>query len=372
MRRRVNPVWLVPTTAALAVGVGFLIVVAGCVCRTPPVVRYGLVGVAVAAWLIELAGVPWPRLAFVVATVTPTAYLIYIGNVDLAPLFLCMTVAWVAYTAPRAPSIQMLALAFAGLVPAIVERGGNPVPWLPWLLGIGFSWVALHALATQQQLLVELGIAQASLAGQAAAEERRRIARELHDVIAHSLAVTMLHLTGARHVLARDPQRAADALVEAERLGRQSLADIRRTVGLLQTDRSNGTSAPLPTAADIPTLVADYGKAGLDARLELVGDPARLSSAAGLGMYRIVQEALANVAKHAPGASAQVTLEIGATTVSLRVWDTGRREGLPIIASAGGSGLGLTGMRERASLLGGTLEARSTGDGWQVECTIPV
>ncbi len=85
-----------------------------------------------------------------------------------------------------------------------------------------------------------------------------------------------------RHILARDPQRAADALAEAERLGRQSLADIRRTVGLLQADRANGTSAPLPSAADIPTLVADYARAGLDVRLEVEGNPARLSSAAGL------------------------------------------------------------------------------------------
>jgi signal transduction histidine kinase len=98
-------------------------------------------------------------------------------------------------------------------------------------------WLLATALATLQRLIVELRAAQADLATQAAAEERRRIAREVHDVIAHTLAVTMLHLTGARHILRRDPERASEALAEAERLGRQSLADIRRTVGLLQTER---------------------------------------------------------------------------------------------------------------------------------------
>jgi signal transduction histidine kinase len=371
-RRQIHPTWFAPMVVALAIGIGALILSVGCTCRTPAVIRYALVGIVVAAWLVEFSGVSMPPLAFAIATVAPTSYLIFIGIVDLAPLFLCLTVAWIGYTAPREAATETLGLAIASLIPAVIVRGWNPVPWLPWVLGIGFSSIAAQALATQQRLLVELSIAQASLAGQAAAEERRRIARELHDVIAHSLAVTMLHLTGARHVLSRDPQRAADALVEAERLGRQSLADIRRTVGLLQSDRMNGTSAPLPTASDIPTLVSDYRSAGLDVQLALAGDPTRLSSAAGLGLYRIVQEALANVVKHAPGASAGVNLEIGEAAVTLCVTNTARREGLPTVTSAGGSGLGITGMRERASLLGGSLETGPEGAGWQVRCTIPL
>src|SRR5437899_12847672 len=93
--RAVDPAWFVPGAAALAVGVGALILFAGCPCRIPPTARLALVGIMIVAWLIDLAGIPWPRLAFVVLTTIPTSLYILSGNVELAPLLLCMTVAWV-------------------------------------------------------------------------------------------------------------------------------------------------------------------------------------------------------------------------------------------------------------------------------------
>src|SRR5438445_750161 len=116
-----------------------------------------------------------------------------------------------------------------------------------------------------------------------------------------SLAVTMLHLTGARHILRRDPLRAERALAEAERLGRQSLADVRRTVGLLQDPDASGAPtrpvlAPLPTAADMRSLVDEYASAGMDVELTVEGDANDLAAGPSLAVYRIAQEALANVA----------------------------------------------------------------------------
>jgi signal transduction histidine kinase len=217
--------------------------------------------------------------------------------------------------------------------------------------------------------------AQTDLARQAASDERRRIAREIHDVVAHSLTVTMLHLTAARYILSRDPEGAAAALADAERLGRQSLADVRRTVGLLAGEGAvnSATLAPLPGADDIPTLVADYARAGLDAHYTRSGEAFELP-AAGLALYRIAQEALANVAKHAPGAHVSVRLRTEAD-VLLQVSDDGVRDAVDQDSRStdAGSGLGLLGMRERALLLRGTLTAgpADNGCGWSVECRLP-
>ena len=145
---------------------------------------------------------------------------------------------------------------------------------------------------------------------QAASAERQRIAREIHDVVAHSLSVTLLHVTGARRALQtdRDIDDAIAALTDAEQVGRQAMTDIRRTVGLLSAERAD--PAPLPGIPDIADLVATVRAAGLHVDYELVGEPDGLSPATALGVYRIVQESLSNVAKHAPNQPAAVRLEI--------------------------------------------------------------
>ena len=142
----------------------------------------------------------------------------------------------------------------------------------------------------------------------------------MHDVIAHSLSVTLLHVTGARHALQqdRDIDDAVGALSDAERLGRQAMADIRRTVGLLEAGRTNGSSptmTPEPGIADIPELINDFVQAGLPITLRTDGEPDQVSAAVGLALYRITQESLANIAKHAPASKAQVGLVISPPTV---------------------------------------------------------
>jgi signal transduction histidine kinase len=379
-----RPRWLAPALAVSAGAVGLLTLLLevgnaerlchrafntlGCGLQ-PPLLGPALVLVVVAVWLAEAAGVGWSRWLLLGLVLAPVFWLLFLGYVLVAPIFALLLGGWLAYTGTAAESRAALVLALVALLPPMLIYKEQPADWITWLLGAGISWTTARALANQQRLLAELRAAQADLARQAAAEERRRIVREIHDVVAHSLAVTMLHLTAARHILERDPRQAAEALAEAERLGRQSLADIRRTVGLLRAAPEEGAAPPLPSATDLPELIQSFAAAGLDVRLRSDGDAGRLSAAAGLGLYRIVQEALANAAKHAPGAPVEVELTVGAATTTVRVWNP--RAGEPR-APAGEPGLGVTGMRERAELLGGDLRAGPDGEGWCVEATIPV
>ena len=243
---------------------------------------------------------------------------------------------------------------------------------LPLYLGIlGMAWLVGFLVHTQQQLMQRQHEAQAALAQHAAADERRRIAREVHDVIAHSLSVTLLHVTGARRGLQqdRDIEDAVEALEQAEQLGRQAMADIRRTVGLL--DGAPMGTAPEPGVEDIGTLVDDFARAGLDVRWDATGRPDAVSGAVGLALYRIAQESLANIAKHAPDAESVVLLRISRTSVTLTV--TNRLPVPATVRSAGPTaGRGVQGMRQRVELLGGIISVGPADDGWAVRTNIPL
>jgi signal transduction histidine kinase len=177
--------------------------------------------------------------------------------------------------------------------------------------------------------------------------------------------VTLLHVTGARRALQtdRDIDDAVLALTDAEQVGRQAMADIRRTVGLLSADRAD--PAPLPGIADIADLVQTVRAAGVQVDYRLDGDASGLSPATGLGLYRIVQESLSNVAKHAPNQSASVRLEITDGTVELTI-----HNGLPDEHRTG-SGSGVPGMAARAAQFGGVLDAGPEGDTWTVRLSAP-
>jgi signal transduction histidine kinase len=379
-RPAVQPEWLTPLFGLLVavLVLGIVTIEQSEIAGANPRLRNLLVVIIVAAWVGEFVARPRLRLLpFAVVTLAASA-LIALGWDLFTPVLLIATVGWFTYTSTEREGMAVLALAVASLVPPFFIRRDNQADWINWVIGLGFSWVAMWALLAQQRTLAELRAAQAEIARQPAAAERRRIARELHDVIAHSLAITMLHLTGARHILARDPQRAAEALVQAEQTGRQSMADIRRTVGLLAEQgeaHPQPVAAPLPDARDIPNLVADYARAGIAVTLTLSGDAEAVPPAIGLDLYRLVQEALANAAKHAPGARVAVALDIAERLITLRVEDSGPVPGnIATIAApgtTGGSGLGLVGMRERVARLGGEFAAGPSGTGLLVECRIP-
>jgi signal transduction histidine kinase len=239
-----------------------------------------------------------------------------------------------------------------------------------WILGIAFPWVIARAVARQAHLAAQLDATRRELAQQALLAERRRIARDVHDLVGHGLAAVMLQVTGARHVLRRDPGAAEDALRSAEEAGRRSMQELRRTVALLRSDDDPVRGAPLPSAAEIPALVDQARAGGLAVELRMRGDLSRVGPVAGLAVYRIAQEALANAARHAPRARTVLGLELADGQVAL-VADT-RGGPAPSTAEPGRRGFGLIGMRERATALGGELTAGPTADGWRVSCRLPL
>jgi len=239
--------------------------------------------------------------------------------------------------------------------------------WGAWLAGTTFTVLFSLLIKRERDLVVQLREAQAGLAEQARTQERNRIARELHDVIGHTLTVSLLHVQSARLAVEHDPADAARALAEAERLGRECLAEVRMTMGMLRADAGDGTgagTAPLPGIGGLPALVERFRSAGADVTLTVEGDTARLPAITGLAVYRIVQEALTNAVKHAPGSPTAVRLTVGARTVTLTA---------DSLAEPGtGTGLGVASMRERAESLGGSCEAGPGGRGWLVRATLPL
>jgi len=168
----------------------------------------------------------------------------------------------------------------------------------------------------------------------------------------------------ARLAVEHDPADAARALAEAERLGRECLAEVRTTVGMLREDDTADRTAPLPGAGGLPALVEQFRSAGADVTLAVDGDITGVPATTGLAVYRIAQEALTNAVKHAPGAPTEVRLRVSPGEVTL----TADSRAVP----GQGTGLGVVSMRERAESVGGSCEAGPGGRGWLVRATLPV
>jgi signal transduction histidine kinase len=211
-------------------------------------------------------------------------------------------------------------------------------------------------------------------AAAAVSDERRRIARELHDVVAHSVSVMVVQSGAARRVLDAEPDHAVAALAEVERSGRQALSELRRLLGLMRDgDESAAVREPQPTLAGLDDLVERARDAGLPVELRQEGTPFSLPMGCDLAAYRVVQESLTNALKHAgDGARAAVLLRWSDDRLELDISDTG--QGLAVTAPDGDGplGQGLLGMRERVALCGGDLQAGpSVRGGFRVHATIP-
>ncbi|OBB93327.1 sensor histidine kinase [Mycobacterium sp. 852002-40037_SCH5390672] len=291
-------------------------------------------------------------------------------HADFAPALLVLMVLVVATLASVWGGILAAVSAAALLVTAsALHRLDTVVLYLGF---IAVGWLLGYLMRTQRLLLAEQIEAQEMLAEHAAADERRRIAREVHDVIAHSLSITLLHVTGARRALQqdRDVDDAVEALEQAERLGRQAMADIRRTVGLLDNwPTKTAQTAPEPGIDDVAVLVEGFRRAGLAVALCVEGPTDHVSATVGLALYRLTQESLANIAKHAPESKAGVVLDISLTSARLAVTNL-----LPaaVIAAQSPEGRGVRGMRQRVELLGGAIDVGPTRDGWSVCAEIPL
>jgi signal transduction histidine kinase len=239
-----------------------------------------------------------------------------------------------------------------------------------WFLGdVVRRWqVAAAAHAGRAE---ELERAREELARLAVTAERIRIARELHDVVAHSMSVIAMHAGSGRLAAARDPAAARRALEVVERASRDAMAELRRLVTVLRDAEDAGPAlAPAPGLADVHRLVAEVAAAGVTVDVHTDGEFAAVPDGVSLAAYRIVQEALTNVVRHASPARAQLTLAVGDGAVVLEVVD----DGAPVAgtAAATSGGHGTVGMRERAALYGGDLTAGPRpGGGWRVAARLP-
>ncbi|HEV8460760.1 MAG TPA: histidine kinase [Gaiellaceae bacterium] len=198
----------------------------------------------------------------------------------------------------------------------------------------------------------------------AVAEERARIARELHDEVAHAMSVIAVQADAAEGALAHDPALVADPLVAIRDTARTALADMRRVVGLLGQEHAR---TPEPGLGRLPDLVEQARRSGLDVDVHVEGEPRSLPPAVDLAAYRVVQEGLTNVRKHAGASRADIHIRYGADAVAVDVIDDGDGSGV-----GGGGGRGLAGIRERVALLGGHFAAESRPRGFALCVTLPL
>lgn len=321
------------------------------------------VAVAVAVALAWRAVAGWP---LVLGLIVPTMGLLVLGHeqsANLAWMGLCVIAAWAALTSTLPVALTMFGVLAAVTVGEWVLFASEP-GWSAWLMGTAFTTVACVFAQRLRLTVTELRATQAELAARTRAEERGRIAGEVHDVIGHALTVSLLHIGSARLALDDEPDQARESLLEAERLARKSLDEVRATVGLLRTDHTAGM-APLPNAADIAGLVESFRRAGSPVDLTVAGDLGSLGAARGLAAYRVVQEALTNATRHAAGESVTVRVAVDDAGVAVAV----RNGGTPDPMAAPGAGL--LGMRDRVEGSGGRLTAGAANQGWLVEAVLP-
>jgi len=240
------------------------------------------------------------------------------------------------------------------------------------LVLIGFGASLLAGLATLQivRLVSHLRETEQLLALEAARAERRRFAREVHDVIAHSMTVTLLHLQAARLACRTAPEDAESALGEAERVGRASLDDLRRTVRLLSDETGTTLDGSTEAFETLKELVDGFTLAGADVHLNVSSDLSDVPPVIAQALYRIVQESITNAVRHSPGSRVDVDITTGPTRTTMRI-DNGLGTSQFASNRERPRGQGLRGMIERAALLGGHLEAGPTKDGWRVVGWLP-
>jgi signal transduction histidine kinase len=335
----------------------------------------GLAALALVPWVAEMWTHASTWIAFVVLTGGAVFVLmtVYPVEYEWAPFLLILMAGHVTAVAGLWRGIAVT-VAGEAVVVAVWLTGNLAGPELGiWAAGIAVG-LDLGFVMRSQQLRIDAQSREHTIRErQAVLEERHRIGREVHDLVAHSLSVTMLHLTAARREVEdaseqRDGARLDDAIAalrDAERIGRQAMADIRGTVGILGHDEDPLT-VPTPGLADLPGLLADFRGAGLAVSYDASGDLAQVPATTALGLYRIVQESLANVAKHAPGSRVQVRVDVAHDPGELTVTSD-----LPRGAGRNPGGSGLSGMAERAAQLGAEFRAGPVDRAWVVRVELP-
>lgn len=377
-----------PVALTVLVGVGYLLAVAlidGAATEEHPLLL-GVLVLAQAAVLLPRARTPFLSLAVVVA-LDAVILLLSSGEVSIGTF--AVMVAVYSYCRERRdrPHVAVpAALALASIAVTLVAvQSSDEVPgaWaLPFSIFRGAMAIALPVVLAEiidgRARLVEALRERADaaerererLAQDAVREERALMARELHDIAAHHLTGIIVSAQAAGALRSRDPERAGEYIRRVESDARTTLNNLRQTVGLLRTE-SEGSLAPAPSIEHLPALVTDASGSGSPVSFSEIGTPRELGPLAGIAVYRMVQESLANARQHAPGASCSVELEYGESALRVTV----NNEPVPAERAPGHpsrDGFGLLGMAERAELIGAALRTGRTPDGgWTNRLEIP-
>jgi len=347
--------------------------------------RWVLLPISVALVIPVVFRRKYPVGAFAAATVIGALQVLLTSRPSAADFAVVVLLYTLAAYRPRSVSVPGLAVCLLGSVVGVVH-------WTPGRLGVLqtvvvgsimfagpalLAWVLGDSMRYRRAYYASLEDRAARLERErdaqaqiAAATERARIARELHDVVAHNVSVMVVQANGASYALDTEPEKARQALAAIASTGRQALAEMRRLLGVLRSGDGETGLAPLPGIGQLSELLEQTRASGLAVAFTVEGVPGPLPGGVALAAYRIVQESLTNTRKHGgPNASAQVTLRYCEDVLVLRITDDGRGAA----AAGDGAGHGLTGMQERVALYGGTLQAGPRpGGGYRVTARLPL
>jgi signal transduction histidine kinase len=306
--------------------------------------------------------------SFVDERLVPFDFIIFLAG--------CAAVFLIGLIRERAQAVAGLVLAW-GVVAVVAYR--DPIGNLDGLIAtsviFGIVWTIAFAVrrkfqeadeARERAARAERGREERAVA--AVTEERARIARELHDVVGHSVSLMTVQASAVRRLLRPEQEREREALLVVEQTGREALAEMRRMVGVLRRPEEAPALAPQPSLEHLEKLVEQARESGLPVDLRVEGHPLQLPAGVDLTAYRLVQEGLTNALKHARAERAQVLVRYGPGDIEVTVSDDGRGAG-----SGDGGGHGLVGMRERVAVYGGELEAGPRAEGgYRLRARLPV
>jgi signal transduction histidine kinase len=322
-------------------------------------------GPAVLAGLAMLPGIlvlPWrrqhPSAVLVLATVPNLGYWLAFGAPENAGMLLSLTACLYAVGRWETVRRRATALLLIGLPVFVVHEWRDPTNTSLEQLLKALPYDAIGVAAWLLGAFLRIRLEQRmSTADRIATAERTRIARELHDIVAHGIGVMVVQAEGAAEVLDADPARARAAMERIADTGRESLVELRRALGMLRGE-SPADGAPQPGLARLDDLIRTLGETGLRIEHRVVGEPAPLSPGVDLALYRVVQEALTNTLRHADARHAVVEIAHASDAVRVRITDDGRN-----VTEPAGAGRGLLGIRERIGMLGGAVELGPLADG---------
>jgi signal transduction histidine kinase len=352
----------------------------------PGILAYVVLGVGGAA-LLARRRYPVAVLAVVLAAT------LWAGAVGANVVWLALIVAFLTavLARERAAAIAALVIGYVASVwpPWLIGRSGHASITfaLGLAAGLAFLLIIAELIRIRSQRAAAVALSRGEELRRRASEERMRMARDLHDVVAHNIAVINVQANTALHLMDRQPERARSALVTINDVSKQALVELRSVLGVLR-DVDEAPRSPAPGLARLGDLAEHAAAAGLTVRVEENGRRAALPVDVDLTAYRIIQEALTNSARHSGGANATVRLRHGEDALLIEVDDDGRPDGRldgrpdgradgrtdgRAAHQGGGPGNGIAGMTERAAALGGTLEARPRAEGgFAVRAWLPV